>query len=212
MTLRAESVRKRFEERTVLAGASLTLEAGEVVHLSGSNGSGKTTLARILATLLPPDDGEITLDDIPIGERRAAARGAIGFATHRPLLYLGLSPLENLEFFGRLVGATDARERGLALLDRFGLTPFAHAPLAHCSRGMLQRVMLSRALLHEPRVLILDEPYSGLDAAGVATVDALIAESRARGGAVLIVAHDMERGTAITTRAVRLNRGRVEPA
>jgi heme ABC exporter ATP-binding subunit CcmA len=210
--LRADAVRKRFDERTVLAGASLTLAPGEVVLLSGANGSGKTTFARILATLLPPDDGEVLLDDEPVGERRRAARRVIGFATHQPLLYSGLTPVENLEFFGRLAGIAGAHAAASALLERFGLSDFADVPLATFSRGMLQRVALARALLNSPHVLILDEPYAGLDAQGVTTLNVLIDEGRARGTSTLLVGHDRDRAAAITTRAVHLERGRIEAA
>ena len=113
MILRAEAVTKRFDDRPVLSRASLTVEPGEVVLLSGANGSGKTTLARILSTLLAPDDGEVLVDDVPVAERRREARRAIGFASHAPLLYLSLTPLENLEFFGRLSGLRDAGMRAL---------------------------------------------------------------------------------------------------
>ena len=212
MILRAEAVRKRFEERAILSGASLTLSPGDVVLLSGPNGSGKTTFARILATLLPPDDGEILLDDVPVAERRRAARRAIGFATHQPLLYSGLSASENLEFFGGLAGIRAPRARAAALLERFGLTSFAQAPLATFSRGMLQRVALSRAFLNDPRVLILDEPYAGLDAEGVASLNALLGESRAAGAATLLIGHDRDRAAEVTTRSVRLDRGRIEAA
>ena len=180
--------------------------------LSGANGSGKTTFARILATLLPPDDGEVSLDDVPIGERRAAARRAIGFTSHQALLYAALTPLENLEFFGRLAGVIKARTKAGALLARFGLSPFADVPITHFSRGMLQRVTLCRAFLHEPRFLILDEPYSGLDTEGSAALDSLLSEAIGRGAAALLVGHDAERSTSRATRSLRLSRGRVEAA
>ena len=212
MILRADSIRKRFDERTILAGASLTLAPGEVVLLSGANGSGKTTFARILATLLPPDDGEVLWDDEPVAERRRAARRAIGFATHHSLLYSGLTPMENLEFFGTLAGVAGARAAAAALLERFGMSEFAHVPLTTFSRGMLQRVVLARALLNNPSVLILDEPYAGLDPEGVSALNALLGEMRERGAATLLVGHDRDRAASITTRAVRLDRGRIEAA
>ena len=212
MILRAEAVKKRFAERTILAGASLTLEPGEVVLLVGANGSGKTTFARILATLLPPDDGEITLDDVPVDEKRSQSRRSIGYASHAPLLYQGLTPLENLEFFGRLTGIVAAAQRGAELLERFGLSAFARTPMTHFSRGMLQRVVLSRALLADPPFLILDEPYAGLDDEGVATINDVLADAKARGTAALLIAHDRERAAAIRTRALRLRAGRIEPA
>jgi len=212
VSLRAEGVRKRFDDRTILAGASLTLAPGEVVLLAGANGSGKTTFARIVATLIAPDDGEITLDDEPIGSRRAEARRAIGFSTHAPLLYESLTPIENLEFFGTLAGVTDARSRAAALLDRFGMTAFAHTPLHTFSRGMLQRVILSRALLPRPRFLILDEPYAGLDADGTSALNALLRDAVSGGAAALLVGHDPERAAGLATRSVKLALGRIEAA
>jgi ABC-type multidrug transport system ATPase subunit len=151
LILRAEAVTKRFDDRPVLSGASLTLEPGQVVHLVGPNGSGKTTLARIVATLLPPDEGEILVDDVPVSERRSQTRRAIGFASHAPLLYLALTPVENLEFFARLSGARDGRRRALELLERFARAggPPAHRALL---AGMLQRVVLCRALLNDPEL------------------------------------------------------------
>jgi len=212
LILRAEGVRKRFAERTILAGASLTLEPGEVVLLFGANGSGKTTLARILATLLPPDDGVITLDYVPVDEKRSASRRAIGYASHAPLLYAGLTPLENLEFFGRLTGIAAAAARATELLDGFGLSAFARTPMTHFSRGMLQRVVLSRALLADPPILILDEPYAGLDDDGVAAVNAVLADAKALGKSALLIAHDRERAAKVRTRSLRLSGGRIEAA
>jgi heme ABC exporter ATP-binding subunit CcmA len=212
LILKAEAVTKRFDDRPVLSRASLTLEPGQIVHLAGPNGSGKTTLARILGTLLPPDEGEILVDDVPLSERRSQTRRMIGFASHAPLLYLSLTPVENLEFFARLAGARDGRRRALALLERFGLDHAAHRPLAHFSRGMLQRVVLCRALLLDPELLILDEPYAGLDDAGILVVNQVLSEIRKQGRTALLIAHDKERGGGVITRTVRLRNGRVEDA
>lgn len=196
----------------MLSGVSLTIEPGEIVLLSGPNGSGKTTLARILSTLLAPDDGEVTLDDEPVSERRALARRVIGFTTHVPLLYRGLTPVENLLFFGRLAGVREPGLRAIDLLTRFGLADAMHRPLIHFSRGMLQRVVLSRALLHDPEILILDEPYAGLDEDGVGAVNDVLREARADGRMALVIAHGKERAQPVVTRTVRLQEGRIEAA
>ena len=212
MILRAQEIRKRFESRWVLRSASLTLESGECVLLQGANGSGKTTFAQILATLLTADRGSLEIDGSPPEMNRRAARRAIGFASHRPLLYPGLTPLENLAFFGRLAGVSDAASRAVALLDRFGLSAFARTPMERFSRGMLQRVALTRALLPNPRLLILDEPYAGLDDEGSGTLNALLAEAKGRGAGMLLIAHERERAGALVTRRLLMRDGAVEPS
>jgi heme ABC exporter ATP-binding subunit CcmA len=207
--LRAEGIRKRFETRWVLRDAALALGAGEVVLLAGRNGSGKTTLARILATLLEPDSGEIHFEGGPLRRVRRAARRAIGFASHRPLLYLGLTPLENLTLFGRLGGVRDPGRRASELLERLQMTPFAAKPVERFSRGMLQRIALARVFLGEPRLLLLDEPYTGLDDDGTAALNALIREARDRGAGTLVISHDRERLGALRTRLCTMDEGTV---
>jgi heme exporter protein A len=210
VSLSAHDIQKRFGPRPVLRGATVTLRPGEVSLLVGANGSGKTTLARILATALQPDRGRLLLDDVPVSRRLALVRRAIGFASHRPLLYLGLTPLENLTFFGRLSGLKDARPRALGALQRFGMAPFVDVPVERFSRGMLQRIALLRALLPEPRVLVLDEPYTGLDDEGTRVLNGALAEARDRGAALLVISHDPERVTALAPRRHRMHDGRVE--
>ena len=188
----------------------MDLRPGECVLLQGANGSGKTTLAQILATLLAPDRGTIEFDGAPALKNRQATRRAIGFASHRPLLYPGLSPIENLSFFGRLAGVAGADEHAANLLGRFGLTSFARTPVERFSRGMLQRVALIRALLPSPRLLILDEPYAGLDDEGAGTLNALLLEAKGRGTAILLVAHERERPGALVSRYLRIQDGAVE--
>jgi heme exporter protein A len=210
MILRAEGIEKRFDARVVLRDATIEIVPGGVVLLQGTNGSGKTTLANILATLLAPDRGRITVDGEPLARRRKEARRAIGFASHRPLLYLGLTPLENLSFFGGLAGVPAPARRSMELLERLGMAPFARAPVERFSRGMLQRIVLARALMTEPRVLLLDEPYTGLDEEGVAVVNDVLRDAQARGAGSLVITHEPERVRALATRVLRMRGGRVE--
>jgi heme ABC exporter ATP-binding subunit CcmA len=208
--LRAENLHKRFETAPVLRGASLALDAGDVVLVTGRNGSGKTTLARILATLLEPDAGQVQFDGRPLRSARRDARRAIGFASHQPLLYAGLTPLENLTLFGSLAGVAAPAARAAELLERFHMISFARTPLERFSRGMVQRVALSRAFLGEPRLLLLDEPYAGLDDDGTEALNTLIWEAKRRGAATLLVSHDRGRLGSLGTRFCRVEQGRVE--
>lgn len=209
MILRAEAIQKRFERRWVLRDATLALGPGEVALVMGANGSGKTTFAQIIATLLHPDHGEIVFEGEPLAKRRQAARRRIGFASHWPLLYLGLTPVENLAFFGRLGGVRDPERRALALLDRFRLSEFARTPIERFSRGMLQRVALSRAFLASPRLLVLDEPYTGLDDDGTATLNEMLGEAKQGGAATLVISHDADRLGTLRTRLCRMREGRL---
>jgi heme exporter protein A len=212
LILRAEGIQKRFDTRVVLRDAEIEIAPGTITLLLGTNGSGKTTLANILATLLSPDRGRLTADGVPVAGRRAASRRKIGFASHRPLLYLGLTPLENLSFFGGLAGVPSPERRAMALLERLGMAPFARSPVDRFSRGMLQRIVLARALLADPAVLLLDEPYTGLDEEGVAVVNEVLRDARERGTGSLVITHEPERVRALATRVLRMHAGRVEAA
>ena len=212
MILRAEGIQKRFDTHAVLRDASVEIHPGSLTLLLGANGSGKTTFANILATLLSPDQGTVTLDGVPVAKRRGAARRSIGFASHRPLLYLGLTPLENLAFFGGLAGVPSPERRAMELLERLGMAPFARAAADRFSRGMLQRIVLARALLTDPKILLLDEPYTGLDEAGVAVVNEILREARDRGTGSLVTTHEPERVRPLATRVLEIRGGRVEAA
>ncbi|HEU4725803.1 MAG TPA: ABC transporter ATP-binding protein [Candidatus Eisenbacteria bacterium] len=212
MILRAEGIQKRFDRHVVLREAAIEIGPGSITLLLGTNGSGKTTLANILATLLSPDRGAVTLDGKPIEKARGAARRVIGFASHRPLLYIGLTPLENLAFFGGLAGVAAPERRAMELLERLGMAPFARAPVDRFSRGMLQRIVLARALLTDPKILLLDEPYTGLDETGVAVVNDVLRDARDRGTGSLVITHEPERVRPLATRVLRMQGGRVEAA
>jgi heme ABC exporter ATP-binding subunit CcmA len=194
--LSASGVSRRFAYRTVLAGVSLSLRRGEVLLLVGPNGAGKTTLLRVLAGLLRPAKGHVEL------------HGAIGMVAHDAMLYPALTARENLRFFARLHGVAD-RGRVDTLLDQMGLARRADDRVGTFSRGMLQRVAIARALVHEPALLLFDEPLSGLDAAASRALIELLAAFRERGTAMIIVSHEMERLGRVATHIVRLAAGRL---
>jgi len=165
----ARRLGKRFGEKRVLRGIDLDLAAGGFLVVTGPNGSGKTTLLRICAGLAQPTEGTI---------ERAVSRGAIGYLGHETLVYRELTALENLELYGRLYRIAERRERIGMLLERFGLWEVRHERVASYSRGMTQRLALCRVLLHDPELLVLDEPYNALDEAGAELLDAQLAELR----------------------------------
>ena len=185
---------------------SLTVAAGEIVGLLGPNGAGKTTLIRMAATLARPSAGALRYRGVELKKAAPAARGWIGFASHQSLLYPELTVAENLRFHRRLHGArTNIGE----LLERHGLTAVAGVPARHLSRGTAQRATLARALLHEPDLLLLDEPFAGLDGAARERLAGMVRAARGRGAAVLFATHDVGRAVELADRALVLQRGRV---
>jgi heme exporter protein A len=160
---------KRLGDRRVFRGVDVALPDGGFLLVTGPNGSGKTTLLRVLAGLSAPDEGTLELPP----------RQTIGYLGHEPLVYRELTPLENLTLFGRLYRLPERGERIGMLLERFGLWHVRHQRVSTFSRGMQQRLGLCRALLHEPRLLLLDEPFNALDADAAALLEAVLAEPRA---------------------------------
>jgi heme exporter protein A len=178
--IRARSLEKRYGEKRILRGVTLDVGTADFLLVTGPNGSGKTTLLRLIAGLAAPSRGhlEVTVD-----------RGRIGYLGHEPLVYRELTALENLDLYGRLYRVPERRERTGMLLERFGLWDARHARAASFSRGMLQRLALCRTLLHEPTLLLLDEPYSGLDEEGVALLDRELAE-RVQRATFVVATHE----------------------
>ena len=179
----ARQLGKRFGEKRVLRGIDLDLARGGFAVVTGPNGSGKTTLLRLCAGLALPSEGEL---------RVGVQRAQVGYLGHEPLVYRELTSLENLDLYGRLYRVPERRERIGMLLERFGLWEVRHERVAAYSRGMTQRLALCRVLLHEPELLVLDEPYSALDEQGADLLDAQLAELR-RERAFLVSTHDPAR-------------------
>jgi ABC-type multidrug transport system ATPase subunit len=181
--IRAVGLEKDYGEKRVLRGLDFELERGGFLVVTGANGSGKTTLLRLCAGLAVPTGGTLEVEP---------ERGGIGFLGHEPLVYRELTALENLDLYGRLYRVPERRERIGMLLERFGLWESRAVRAGKLSRGQLQRLALCRSLLHKPELLILDEPFSGLDAEGAELLDRELAGMRER-RTILVATHDPER-------------------
>ena len=203
---------KRYGTQRALAGVDLELRAGSLCALLGPNGAGKSTLLGILSTLVQPTSGEVIFQT---GEARVEGGGAlrrtIGVLAHDSFLYGELNAVENLTFYARLYDVADPEGRAAALLDEVGLEESARGrPVRTYSRGMAQRVALARALLHEPQVLLLDEPFTGLDRTGAAALVRTLARAVERRTVVLVVSHDLESLAGVTSHLAVLRRGRLQ--
>jgi heme exporter protein A len=207
--LELRDVSKQFGDYRALDRVSLRLAPGDAVLLYGPNGAGKTTLLRILSTLARPSEGTVLYDGADVHVDPARAKSATGFVSHTTFLYGELTARENLEFAAKLFGLADLRGRVAAMLELFRLGERAHTPVRELSRGYQQRVSLARAFLHDPRFLLLDEPFTGLDAASTASLEELLRGLHEQGKGLIFSTHDFEQGKAIARRLVKLEGGRV---
>jgi ABC-type multidrug transport system ATPase subunit len=187
--IEARKLGRRFGDKRVLRGVDLTVPRGGFAVVTGANGSGKTTLLRICAGLAIPTEGDLRVD---------AERAQIGYLAHEPLVYRELTALENLELYGRLYRVPERRERIGMLLERFGLWDARRDRVSSYSRGMTQRLALCRVLLHDPALLVLDEPYTALDEQGAELLDAQLAELRGE-RTFLVSTHDPARIEPLAT-------------
>jgi ABC-type multidrug transport system ATPase subunit len=187
--IRGRAIEKRYGRKRVLTGVDVAVPVGGFGLVTGPNGSGKTTLLRMLAGLAVPSRGDLAVD---------ADRSQIGYLAHEPLVYRELTALENLDLFGRLYRVPERRERIGMLLERFGLWDARSERVSAYSRGMTQRLALCRVLLHEPELLVLDEPYSALDADGAALLDREL-DDLAGVSTLVVATHDPERLARLAT-------------
>jgi heme exporter protein A len=208
--LQASGLARRFGRSVAVRDVDLELLEGERVVLLGPNGSGKTTLIRLLGLVLPPTAGAITVNGTAVRrDTAAAARRAIGLVAHRTGLYEDLTARENLRFYGRLYGVPEIENRVSAVLDDVGLGPHANEPVRVLSRGMQQRAALARAILHEPAVLLMDEPETGLDIAAQEWLGDLCKRWARADRAVLVATHHLEWAAAVADRALVLRENRL---
>ncbi len=200
---------KSFGPRSALAGVDLSVEEGEFLTLVGPNGAGKTTLLRVLATLTRPTSGTVRIAGLDPARAGDRVRRRIGFLSHRTLLYDDLTAEQNLRFYARMYDLQGDTERIPYITERVGLTARRHDLVRTFSRGMQQRLAVARAVLHQPQVLLLDEPYTGLDPNAAQVLTDLLTELAGAGCVVLLTTHNLERGLAVGRRVAVLARGRL---
>lgn len=207
--LECRGVRRRAGQREILKGIDLSIPEGQVCALFGPNGAGKSTLMKIMALLMRPTFGMVFWEGRPVAGREAIVRQALGVVSHATYLYNSLTAEENLWFHGRLFGVPNLRQRVEEVLEAVGLYYARHDPVGTFSRGMQQRLTIGRAILHRPRVLLLDEPYTGLDQEGQALLSGIIRDFRGEGGACLIISHDLQETLSLSDRFVIMKQGEI---
>jgi heme ABC exporter ATP-binding subunit CcmA len=200
---------RHYGRRKALAQVNFTCGAGDIIGLLGPNGAGKSTLLNILATLISPSRGRVEYGDRTAAQGGAEVRGRIGMLGHDLFLYPELTARENLVFFARLYGLPDAEAVAQARLARAGLADRGDDLVLGFSRGMRQRVALERALLHDPRLVLLDEPFTGLDQASTAALVARLRERQQAGCILVIATHDLDVADGLLSRAIYLKNGRI---
>lgn len=207
--LSAANIGKLYGLRPVLRGVSLDVARGEFVAILGANGAGKTTLLRILATLARPNGGALAVGGVDALAHPDRARAFIGLVSHQSLIYPELTARENLAFYGRMYGLGDLEVRIETALRRANLWPRRDDLARTFSRGMIQRLTIARAILHDPPLLLMDEPFTGLDQASAANLSALLRDAALGDRAVVMTTHELTRGLDGVTRALILKSGRI---
>jgi heme exporter protein A len=200
---------KRVGDKVILKGVNLSIKQGQTVAILGPNGAGKSTILKVIATLIKPSSGEVLINNKEIKKHSLEVKSLIGYLPHASLLYDHFTPLENLVLFGKLYGVNDAEKRAKELIEKVGLSFFLHEPVKSFSRGMIQRVAIARAIIHNPRILLLDEPHTGLDQQAIAILNKVILEMKAQGTTTVMVTHDFKQAAEICDRIIIVKNGKI---
>ena len=201
-------ISKRFGHRTALQNINLSVSEGESLVFFGPNGAGKTTLLKIVVTLAKPSEGEVLIRGIDAKVTPEKVRAEIGLISHQTLLYEDLTANENLTFYGRMYGLESLDERIQEILQDVGLQNRSNDRVRDFSRGMKQRLAIARATLHHPKILLLDEPFTGLDTSARIMLTQMLQGLRKQGRTLLLVTHDLQQGIQLADRYMILNHGR----
>lgn len=207
--IRARGLGKEIDDRRILHNLNFEIPCGSYVAILGANGAGKSTLLKILATLLPASSGQLELFGTCVRKDTIQLRSNIGLIGHNSMLYRDLSARENLIFFAKLYDLADPRQRVDELLHYVGLHRRADDPVKTFSRGMLQRIAIARALVHDPDLLLADEPFTGLDAPSCKLLQDLLSHQHADGKTIILVNHDIRQSLELAERIIVLRKGKI---
>lgn len=207
--IKVRNLIKRYGPKTVLKDLNFDVKQGEFVALLGPNGAGKTTLLRVLSSLSRPARGEVQIAGFHLPGQASQVRGRLGVLSHQPLLYGDLTAEENLWFFGRMYDVESLQDRSAEVLNLVGLSKRRKDLVRTFSRGMQQRLAIGRAVLHQPQVMLFDEPHTGLDQDACAMLDAIMREIANQGRTVVMTSHDLSRAADLATRFDVISRGKI---
>lgn len=200
---------KQADNKVILRGINLSIKKGETVAILGPNGAGKSTLLKVIATLIKPSSGEVSINGLELKKNATEIKKLMGYLPHSSLLYEHYSPLENLVFFGNLYGVKGIEEKAIELVKRVGLSFFLKEPVKNFSRGMVQRIAIARAIVHDPELLLLDEPHTGLDQGAISILNEVIISMKNKGATTLMVTHDFKQAAEICDRIIFVKDGKI---
>ncbi|MEH7178697.1 ABC transporter ATP-binding protein [Neobacillus vireti] len=200
---------KQADNKLILRGVDLSIKQGETVAILGPNGAGKSTLLKVLATLIKPTSGLVKINGLDLKKNHIEIKKMFGYLPHSSLLYDHYTPFENLVFFGNLYGVNDVENKARKLVKEVGLSFFINEPVKNFSRGMIQRIAIARAIIHEPKIMMLDEPHTGLDQGAINILNNVVLSMKAKGCTTLMVTHDFKQAAEICDRIIIVKNGKV---
>ncbi|MBT2656547.1 ABC transporter ATP-binding protein [Bacillus sp. ISL-18] len=204
-----KNLTKQADNKLILRGVNLSIKKGETVAILGPNGAGKSTLLKVLASLIKPTSGQVIVNGLELRKNQIPIKKLLGYLPHSSLLYDHYSPLENLVFFGNIYGVKDVEQKARMLVKDVGLSFFLNEPVKNFSRGMIQRIAIARAIIHDPEILLLDEPHTGLDQGAIAILNNVILSIKEKGTTTLMVTHDFKQAAEICDRIIIVKNGKI---
>ena len=198
---------KRAGDKIILRGLNLSIQEGETVAILGPNGAGKSTLLKVLATLIRPTTGEIKINNMDLKKNLGDIKKVTGYLPHSSLLYDQFTPYENLILYGKLYGVKNVEAVAKDLVNEVGLSYFLHEPVKSFSRGMIQRIAIARAIIHSPKILLLDEPHTGLDQGATKILNNIIMKMKNKKTTTIMVTHDFHQAIEVCDRVIIIKNG-----